>query len=66
MPTFRTVTIPPNEAPAFEATLLSQGYRERVGASGAVLLVREYIKRTAGSNPNTFGGQQMVTFEIRD
>jgi len=66
MATFRTNTMPPSEAAAFEAQLRASGYREKPGATAKLLLPREYSKRTTSSNPASFGGPELVTFDIRD
>lgn len=66
MATFRTVSKSTDAAKHFELELQAQGYRERPGAARSSLEPREYRKQTGTSNPNSFGGEPVVTFEIRE
>lgn len=66
MATFRTMTLPPPNAAAFEAQLRANGYRERSDYSEKALQKREYSKHTASSDPASLRGQTVVIFRIRD
>ena len=64
MSEYRSVSLPAGEAPAFEQQLQSRGYRERPSTLKSTLQSREYTKKHGTSDPNSFGGQPVVAFEI--
>ena len=66
MPAFRTKTLSPQEANAFEADLRANGYREQQGATLSTLDPRRYFKRAGPTDPQTFGGPIVITFQVRD
>ena len=66
MPTFHTKTLPLQKAPAFEAELHAAGYYEQDRATMATLQPKRYFKRTTSTDPQTFGGSNWITFEVRD